>query len=422
MALNPVERRVLSNGLVVLAQEDFRAPIVAYHTWYGVGSRHERLGRTGMAHLFEHLMFKETENLSEGEFDRRMEAVGARTNAATWVDWTFYYEKLPAAHANLAFEMEADRMENMLLGPKQLASERQVVMNERRLRVDNDPEGKMYETLYANRYGKEHPYGWPTIGWMEDIEAITLEDCHQFYDTFYAPNNATIVVVGAMKLEETFRLAETHYGHLSPREIPGREWHTPPPMTGKVHELTLALSSERMLLGVLCPGMGDEQMAAWEILNEVLLNAESSRAHQDLIYKSEVASGVSGWISAFRYPGMLHLDLTMKPGEKAEAGLDVLERHLRDLAEEGPTSGELARACAKLEGDYHRQRLSAGGLANGLGMYACTLGDHSLLETVLPRLLAVRAADVQEAAKICLDASQRTLLFVRPSESEEGEV
>ena len=191
MALNPVERRVLSNGLVVLAQEDFRAPIVAYHTWYGVGSRHERLGRTGMAHLFEHLMFKETKNLSEGEFDRRMEAVGARTNAATWVDWTFYYEKLPAAHANLAFEMEADRMENMLLGPEQLTSERQVVMNERRLRVDNDPEGKMYETLYANRYGKEHPYGWPTIGWREDIEAITLEDCHQFYDTFYARSKCT---------------------------------------------------------------------------------------------------------------------------------------------------------------------------------------------------------------------------------------
>ena len=121
MGLNPVRKHTLDNGLVVLAQEDFRAPIVAYHTWYGVGSRHERPGRTGMAHLFEHLMFKETANLSEGEFDRKMEAVGARTNAATWVDWTFYYEKLPSHAAKLAFQLEADRMENMTLGPDQLS-------------------------------------------------------------------------------------------------------------------------------------------------------------------------------------------------------------------------------------------------------------------------------------------------------------
>ena len=157
MSVGPVVHHQLSNGLVVIAQEDKRAPIVAFHSWYGVGSRHERPGKTGMAHLFEHLMFKETTNVEEGGFDRRMEAVGARTNAATWTDWTYYYEKLPKQHAELAFQLEADRMENMVLGPEQLSSEREVVMNERRLRVDNDPEGTMYERLYARALWRSAP-------------------------------------------------------------------------------------------------------------------------------------------------------------------------------------------------------------------------------------------------------------------------
>jgi len=418
MGLNPVRKDTLDNGLVVLAQEDFRAPIVAYHTWYGVGSRHERPGRTGMAHLFEHLMFKETANLKEGEFDRKMEAVGARTNAATWVDWTFYYEKLPSHAAKLAFELEADRMENMTLGPDQLSSERQVVMNERRLRVDNDPEGKMYEILYAARYGRNHPYGWPTIGWMEDIEAITLEDCHAFYETYYAPNNATVVVTGAMKAEDIFEMAHNHYGHLPAFELPEEKWVSPHSDSPEKVEITLSLSSERLLMGALSPGIGDPDMPAWEILNEVLLNSESSRAHQDLLYEKELASGVSGWLSGFRYPGMLHLDITMKPGVVAEKALEILDGHIRDLAEKGPSQEEMDRALAKLEGDFHRQRLSAGGLAHALGLYACTLGDHGLLETVLPRLKAVSAEDVRQAAKKLQDPSRRTTLLVR--QGEEG--
>lgn len=419
MGLNPVRKHTLENGLVVLAQEDFRAPIVAYHTWYGVGSRHERPGRTGMAHLFEHLMFKETANLSEGEFDRKMEAVGARTNAATWVDWTFYYEKLPSHAALLAFQLEADRMENMTLGPEQLSSERQVVMNERRLRVDNDPEGKMYEVLYAARYGKNHPYGWPTIGWMEDIEAITLEDCHAFYETFYAPNNATVVVAGAMKADEVFRLAEEHYGHLPSFSLPEETWVMPNGAAEEMVEMALPLSSERLLIGALSPGIGDPDMPAWEILNEVLLNAESSRAHQALLYEQELASGVSGWLSGFRYPGMLHLDVTMKPGIPVERALDILNEHTRALATDGPSEEEMERAMAKLEGDIHRQRLSAGGIAHALGLYACTLGDHTLLDTLLSRLRAVTAEDVQRAAAQLLDSSRRTTLLVRQGQGGE---
>ena len=416
MGINPVKKHVLSNGLVVLAQEDFRAPIVAYHTWYGVGSRHEKIGKTGMAHLFEHLMFKETANLEEGEFDRQMEEVGARTNAATWVDWTYYYEKLPAHAVDLAFKLEADRMENMTLGEHQLNSEREVVMNERRLRVDNDPEGKMYEVLYAEHYGAEHPYGWPTLGWMSDIEAITLEDCHSFYRTYYAPNNANVIVVGAIHADEVFEKAEQSYGHLAAQSLPQEEWSVSRGGTGKKVELTLPVSSERILWGVECPGLGDDGITAWEMLNEILLNAESSRAHQDLLYERELVSGLSGWLSGFRYPGMLHFDVTMKPGIVAERALEVLAQHLRELAESGPSEDEMIRARAKLEGDFQRQRLSAGGLAQGLGLFQATLGDHQLLETVLPRMRAVSADSVRSAARACLEPHNSTRLVVRSGE------
>ena len=197
-----VDKYVLPNGLRVLIWEDHRVPLFAYQTWFRVGSRHEQGGRTGMAHLFEHMMFKATSNHKEGEFDRIMEQHGAQTNAATWVDWTYYREKLPAGNLDLLCGLESDRMENLVLDEGQLESEREVVINERLLRVDNDPEGLLYEKLYALAFGRSHPYGWPTIGWMDDIRAISLEDCRDFYGRYYAPNNATITLVGDVDRDE----------------------------------------------------------------------------------------------------------------------------------------------------------------------------------------------------------------------------
>ena len=185
----------LDNGLTVLVLVDASAPVASYHTWFNVGSRHEKPGKTGLAHLFEHLMFNETENLKAGTFDRKLEENGAETNAATWVDWTYYYESLPADRVKLAVKLEAERMARLVLREPQVASEKEVVANERRYRVDDDVEGAANELLYKTAFA-EHPYGWPTIGWMEDIQGFTPEDCVAFYRTYYAPNNATVVVVG----------------------------------------------------------------------------------------------------------------------------------------------------------------------------------------------------------------------------------
>ena len=184
-----------ATGLTVLTLVDRSAPTVSYHTWFRVGSRHERPGKTGLAHLFEHLMFNETRNHPPGDFDRLMERAGAEANAATWTDWTYYYENAPRGALPLLIELEADRMGNLVLRGPQVSSEKEVVVNERKMRVDDDAEGKALELLYRSAF-RRHPYRWPTIGWMEDIRAFTVEDCREFYRKHYAPSNATIVIAG----------------------------------------------------------------------------------------------------------------------------------------------------------------------------------------------------------------------------------
>src|SRR5688572_24852575 len=185
----------LDNGLGVIVVVDRTAPIVSYQTWYRVGSRHEEVGKTGLAHLFEHLMFAQTETLTPGEFDRVVERTGGESNAATWVDWTQYRLSLPAMDLPLAVRLESERMSRLVLTPETVEPERDVVTNERRERVEDDVDGWLDEQLMATAF-EVHPYRWPTIGWMADIRSVGLDDIRAFYRTWYAPNNATLVVVG----------------------------------------------------------------------------------------------------------------------------------------------------------------------------------------------------------------------------------
>src|SRR5271165_2080564 len=218
----------LGNGLAVLFLEDTSAPVATYHTWFKVGSRHEHPGKTGLAHLFEHLMFNETENLPAGTFDRKLEENGAETNAATWVDWTYYYESLPADRIKLAVKLEAERMARLVLREPQVASEKEVVANERRFRVDDDVEGAAGEILYKTAFVK-HPYRWPTIGWMEDIQGFTPEDCAEFYKTYYAPNNATVVVVGDVRERDLLLAIRDAYASIPAQDIPPEDIDPEPP-------------------------------------------------------------------------------------------------------------------------------------------------------------------------------------------------
>ena len=412
-----VERYRLGNGLQVLVWEDHAAPVFAYQTWFRVGSRHERPGRTGMAHLFEHLMFKATKNHPEGELDRIMEAHGAETNAATWVDWTYYREALPAGNLDLVASLEADRMEHLLLDHAQLESEREVVKNERLLRVDNDPDGALYERLYALAY-TQHPYRWPTLGWMEDIEAITLEDCLAFYAQHYAPNNATIVLVGDVDTARALATLQRHYGYMeaSPH-LPDTAPPPEPPQTAERRaQLALPVATEKAVYAWHAPAATDPRHPAATLLAELLGGGESSRLHRELVVDLELCTEVSAWTASWAYPGLFEIALTLRPGvslAQVEPALDaVLARLRHDLVSER----EFTKVINLVEASLLRAAADTGARARGLGSTHTVTGDYLRYFQRLDHLRAVRPEAVRAVARDLLRDTNRTAVHAVPAE------
>ncbi|MGM0575039.1 MAG: M16 family metallopeptidase [Myxococcota bacterium] len=413
-----IEKFRLGNGLRVIVWEDHRAPVFSFHTWFGVGSRHERIGRTGMAHLFEHLLFKATKNLPEGEFDRIMERHGAQTNAATWVDWTYYRAKLPAGNLELVCRLEADRMENMILDDHQLESEREVVVNERLLRVDNDPDGRLFEELYALAFRK-HPYRWPTIGWMEDIRAITLDDCLDFYRRFYAPNNATIVIVGDVDTGEALETIQRFYGHLEAQDIPREALPEEPPQTEERRKsLDLSITAEKGLFAWHAPSTDDPDQAALEILDEILTGGESSRLYKSLVTDLELASQLGGWAASWHDPGLYEIGIDMRPGAALADAERVLDETLDELMDSRVSERELAKARNGLEAIFLRGLAGTGNRARSLGDAETTAGDFRWLFRHVEALREVTADDVLRVARRVLPRSNRTVLIGRPAAAE----
>lgn len=409
-----VERFRLGNGLVVLTWEDHRAPVFSYQTWFRVGSRHEREGRTGIAHLFEHLMFKATANYPEGEFDRLMEARGAQTNAATFLDWTHYVEKLPSGHLDLVCELEADRMENLRLDEEQLESEREVVINERLLRVDNDPDGQLDELLFATAF-EVHPYRWPTIGWMEDIRAITLEDCQEFYRRFYAPDNASVVVVGDVDTAETLRTIQHYYGHLEPGGAPSVSLPAEPPQQEeRRRELQLPVRVERGQWAWHAMSAADPDHAALEVLDEVLTGGESSRLYRRLVTDEELASQVGGGVPGLHDPGVYEMGMIMRPGVSVDEGERVMDEVLDELVATPPSERELEKARNGVESDFLREMADTGHRARGLGDSETTVESFRWLFDELDALRRVTPDDVQRVARRVLRRTNRTAVLGRP--------
>lgn len=409
-----VEKYRLSNGLVVLVMADRSAPVFAYQTWFKVGSRHERRGKTGIAHLFEHLLFKATTHLKDGEFDKIMERNGAVTNAATWLDWTYYLQNLPSGKLPLVTRLEADRMENMILNQRQLDSERKVVMNERRLRVDNDPDGKLSEVLYQTAF-THHKYGWPTIGWMADIRAITLKDCIDFYRTYYSPNAATIVIVGDVKIEEALKLIVAHYGHLKAQRIPREVQLVEPRQTvARRKQITLAVSAPKLVLGYHGPALTSPDHAVAEVINEVLFGGRSGRVRKHLIQDTEVASSVTGWLSPFKYPGLFEIWVSLKKGKRVDAVERLLEQQLSRLRTQGITARELTKAKNRLEIAFLRGLSTVGHRARQLGHYETTTGDFRKMFEVLKRYRQVTRRDVLRVARRLFAPGNRTVIVGLP--------
>lgn len=416
-----IHRWRLANGLTVLVLVDASAPVATYHTWYKVGSRHEHPGKTGLAHLFEHLMFNETENLPAGTFDRKLEENGAETNAATWVDWTYYYESLPADRIKLAVKLEAERMARLVLRDPQVKSEKEVVANERRYRVDDDVEGSANELLYKTAFTR-HPYGWPTIGWMEDIQNFSPEDCVSFYRTYYAPNNATVVVVGDLRERDLLTAIVKEYGALPAQPIPPEDIHPEPPQLDvRDLEVRKPTATQKLLMAFKGPALGDADHVTLSVLTEVLFGGRSARLYRSLVVDKELATDIRGWVSTFRDPGLFECWATARAEHTTQDIQRVMDEAFARVCSEVVSDDELARAKARLELGLLQQLETIPGKAEQIGFYETVLGDPAHAFQRVEGYRRVTSGDLRRVARRYLATEGRTIVRVVPETGAPAE-
>jgi zinc protease len=411
----------LDNGLALITATDRRAPIVALQTWFRVGSRHERPGATGIAHLFEHLMFGQTESLPPGELDRMIERTGGETNAATWVDWTYYKMSLPARDLALGVRLEAERIQHLVLEPAPVEAERDVVTNERRERVEDDVDGWLDEQLMAHAF-TVHPYRWPTIGWMEDIRALALPEIRSFYRTWYAPNNATIVCVGDFDDGQLRELIAEHYGKIAPATLPDVPRVVEPEQTReRVVRAPKPIATDRVLLGYKAPGQDHPDWPVLEIVATLLAGCPSARLHRELVIQREAASSVDAQLTPFRDPSLLRLAVTCARGHRADEVLETIDRELAALHASPPSAADVEKAKALAETDFWSALVDADGKAEALGHYETTLGDFQWLGTMADRLAKVTRDDVARVVREYLVAARRTIVIAEPEADGDEE-
>lgn len=417
-----LDRYRLQNGLSILLLVDRSAPVVAYHTWFRVGSRHEKSGKTGLAHLLEHLMFVEFEGLPAGSFDAKMEELGADNNASTWLDFTQYQEAFPKAHLATVVELEAKRMAQLVLTPDLVESEKEVVMNERRYRVDDDVEGRVEEILWASAF-ERHTYHHPTIGWMPDIQGFSPADCANFYRTYYAPNNASLILVGDFDPAKALRLVSHAYGHIPPAEIPVEDVEPEPiQLEARRHELELPTATDKLALGYKGPALGDLDHIACGVLTEILAGSRSSRLFRRLIADGGLAAEVRAHVGPHRDPSLLEVFVSMRQGHSAEEALRLVLEEVERLKSEPVQRSEIERAVARSELSLLGSLETADGKASTIGFHECLSGQPSDAFSRLSAMRRVEPSDVLRVARRYLRSEASTLIVARPSSKAAPEL
>ena len=389
----------LDNGLRVLLLEDHRSPIVSFQVWYRVGSRNEERGRTGIAHFLEHMLFKGTPKYGRGQFARLVEQNGGQDNAFTSQDVTSYYVNIAADKLDLVVDLESDRMVNALLDSKEIASEREVVIEERRTRTEDDPNGFLGEEVGALAF-RAHPYGQPIIGWMEDIKRITPEEIRAFYKTYYQPNNAIVVAVGAFEAPALLEKIKTQFGRIPRAPAPPAVTAAEPVQNGARR---LLVQKEAQLpivyLAYPVPNQTSPDAPALEILSTILSSGRSSRLYRSLIYDRQLALDAGGDYSWFSFdPNLFWFWATAMPGQTTETLEKELLAEMDKLGKEPVSDLELQRARNQIEAAFVFQDDSVHRRASMLARFE-TIGGHGLKDKYLERIRAVTAADVQRVAR-----------------------
>jgi zinc protease len=412
-----VSKYRLHNGLEVILAPDPSATSVSYTSWFRVGSRHENAaaGETGLAHLFEHLMFTQTKGAKEaGDFDQRMEEVGGNVNAMTSYDYTAYTDDMPPDALPLAITLEADRMVNLALTKKQVETEREVVAEERLSSVEDSVEGLLDELLHMQSF-KQHPYRFPIIGLMKDIKAVTTEKAVSFYRTYYAPNNAVLVVVGRMDEDAALKAIAAAYNGLDSSKLPGQVT-TPEraPAAPVRDEVARPVIADRFVLGAPAPALADPDRAAYELLAEILAGGPSSRLYRRLVVEDELASSVGGDVPVTKDPSIFGLWVQMTKGHTAAEAEAVIEPELARLIKRPVPAAELEKARAQLESALWRGLTSSEGKAEHLGEFDVCAGDYRKLFDRATDYGHVSAADLQRVATTYFAPELRAVLVAKP--------
>jgi zinc protease len=397
----PATVDTLANGLTLIIHEDHSVPIVTTNVWFHVGSGDEKPGRTGFAHLFEHLMFMGSQNAPYPQFDRLLEAAGANNNGSTTEDRTNYYEEGPSSALPLMLWLEADRM-GWLLPPMDAPKvdlQRDVVKNERRQSYENQPYGLVYDYLPKLMYPAGHPYSWPVIGSMADLSAASLEDVKDFFRRYYAPNNATIVVAGDVKPDDVRALIRKYFSDIPRGPVIDR----PAPAPFVVKDTAIALEDRvqlpRLFLNWHTVKGWAADDAALEIASYVLTGSRTSRLTQALVYTGELATSVQAYQDGKRLDGDFSIISTARPGKGLDTLRAVIDAELAKLAAEGPTARELDEAKNATEAAFLRGIQQVSGKADRLNAYYYQTGNPDSFQADLDRYKAVSAADVQRVVR-----------------------
>lgn len=411
----PIEETTLPNGLRVVVSEDHAAPVVAVNLWVGVGSRHEQPGRTGFAHLFEHLMFQGSRNVASGEHFSALMGAGGRLNATTWFDRTNYFETLPATALDLALWMEADRHGHLLdaVTQENLDNQRDVVKEEKRQRYDNQPYGEALHHLYASVFPEGHPYHHPTIGSMEDLDAATVEDVHAFFRRHYYPANTVLTLCGDVTPAEGFAAAERYFGELERVEHRPAPSSAPlPPLTEPVRvEVDQEVPAPRVYLGFRLPADHTREFDAAALAIEIIGGIAISRLEKRLVRGTESATFASA--AALGLADGVSLGfLAAQPAEGIT--LDAIEAavvaELEAFAQDGPTLAEMEAASAQNERDWLSTLADIEDRADQIGRLTTLYDDAAGINTHLDRLADLTASDVQEAARAWLRPEARAVV------------
>ena len=418
----PYRQFTLANGLNVILHRDTSIPVVAVNMWYYVGSANEKPGRTGFAHLFEHLMFEGSKHVPEGQFDILLEGAGGDNNGSTANDRTNYVIDVPSNALELALFLESDRMGYLLdtMSPQRVDGQRDVVKNERRQSYENRPYGMASIELDKMLWPSNHPYSWPTIGYMEDLTAASYEDVVEFFKKYYTPNNASLVIAGDIDFDRTRALVEKWFGEIARGAVV--EPIAPPAaiLTGvQKKTLTDKVALPRLYLAWLTPRFYAPGDSALDITSSVLAGGKNSRLYKRLVYDMQIAQDVSAFQQSAALGSQFQIVATARSGHTAEELKTVIDEELDRLRRDGPDPREVQRAINQMEASFYERMEKVGGFggkADQLNAYKFAGGGPDYFAEDLARYTSLSPADIQSAAAQWLPADRRVELVVGPGE------